>query len=538
MASCYREAKSFAVQAKHVRRAQVKVLLRTIRRNQDCWFGREYGFRHISSLEDFRKQVPLATYDEFEPAIDRICAGEKNVLTTEPVLLLEPTSGTSSREKLIPFTNSLRWEFQAGVRTWIYDLFRNRPAARRGKAYWSISPLAQTRRMTAGGLPIGFAEDTAYLGRWEQAIVRRTLAVPPEIALFSDVRASRLATLFFLLQSEDLSLISVWSPTFLIQLLSHLKEEFGTLCESIERGQTSFSESAGQPFDRRLFQPNPSRAAFLRNVFCASDDPSEWTSKIWSKLALVSCWADGASATYAAGLQQMLPQVDVQPKGLLATEAFVSLPLVGQIAPALAYRSHFFEFLPAGMGDANQHDTLLADELQVGSQYEVVISTGGGLYRYRMFDQVEVVGQYCQVPLLQFLGRANATSDLVGEKITEAQASSAIHRALSECELYPSFILLLPMDDPPARYAVFLEFTNQEPSKDKLATLANRIDELLRTSASYRYARELGQLGMINILLAPSTAEGFWPAYEASCIRNGQRLGNIKATVIANLKRS
>src|SRR6266852_4437688 len=75
-----------------------------------------------------------------------IAAGEPNVLTRDPVLLLEPTSGSTGGEKLIPYTASLRREFQRAVAAWIGDLFRQRPAVRRGRAYWSLSPVFGPRR--------------------------------------------------------------------------------------------------------------------------------------------------------------------------------------------------------------------------------------------------------------------------------------------------------------------------------------------------------------------------------------------------------
>ena len=49
---------------------------------------------------------------EIEPWIERIGRGEPNVLTTEPVLMMEKTSGSSGAAKYIPYTRSLRREFQ------------------------------------------------------------------------------------------------------------------------------------------------------------------------------------------------------------------------------------------------------------------------------------------------------------------------------------------------------------------------------------------------------------------------------------------
>ncbi len=96
----------------------------------------------------------------------------RRVLTGERVLLLEPTSGTTGGEKLIPYTESLRRQFQHAVAVWIADLFRNRPAVRRGRAYWSISPALAPLYHTAGGVPVGFEDDAGYLGTLEQFALR------------------------------------------------------------------------------------------------------------------------------------------------------------------------------------------------------------------------------------------------------------------------------------------------------------------------------------------------------------------------------
>ena len=56
--------------------------------------------------------MPLARYEDFQTDIERIAAGEPSVLTADKVLLLQPTSGTTGGEKLIPYTASLRREYQ------------------------------------------------------------------------------------------------------------------------------------------------------------------------------------------------------------------------------------------------------------------------------------------------------------------------------------------------------------------------------------------------------------------------------------------
>ena len=59
--------------------------------------------------------LPIVTYDDIEPFIERVCAGESNVLTSEPVLMVEKTSGSTAAAKYIPYTRSLRRQFQPQV---------------------------------------------------------------------------------------------------------------------------------------------------------------------------------------------------------------------------------------------------------------------------------------------------------------------------------------------------------------------------------------------------------------------------------------
>src|SRR5260370_42594301 len=104
--------------------AQHRKLRELITQNANTAFAKAHGFNQIRSYEDFTRRVPLSDYSAFEPWIDRIRRGEKNVLTHEPVTHLIPTSGSTSGRKLIPFTASLQREFNAAIGPWLADLAR------------------------------------------------------------------------------------------------------------------------------------------------------------------------------------------------------------------------------------------------------------------------------------------------------------------------------------------------------------------------------------------------------------------------------
>ena len=111
--------------------AQWAVLNSIVSTNAGTVFGQKHDFRSIRSITDFQRRVPLSTFDEYSAAVKQIAGGQTNILTSEPVELLEPTSGSTRGEKLIPYTASLRQQFQRAVATWINDVMRRRPAIRR-----------------------------------------------------------------------------------------------------------------------------------------------------------------------------------------------------------------------------------------------------------------------------------------------------------------------------------------------------------------------------------------------------------------------
>ena len=91
-----------------VENVQRRLLNQYLRRNASTEFGKQHGFAAIKNWEDYRDCVPVRTYDEFRPWIERIATGESDVLTSETVSMLEPSSGSSGPEKWIPYTPALQ----------------------------------------------------------------------------------------------------------------------------------------------------------------------------------------------------------------------------------------------------------------------------------------------------------------------------------------------------------------------------------------------------------------------------------------------
>src|SRR5262245_835666 len=158
---------SFATALDDPEGAQDRLLKSYLRKSAGSAFAGEYGLGDLSDYQQFASRVPIHDYDDFEPWIERIRRGERSVLTTDPVERLVPTSGSTAARKLIPYTARSHRELNRAVTPWIFDLYHRRPGAMLGRAYWSVTPMAQeSAEPQSTAIPIGFDDDAAYLGGW------------------------------------------------------------------------------------------------------------------------------------------------------------------------------------------------------------------------------------------------------------------------------------------------------------------------------------------------------------------------------------
>jgi hypothetical protein len=493
--------RAFDRSARNPAAAQERVRQRIVAGMAETAYGRAHGIERHMPYAAFAERVPLVDYEALEPWVERQMATREPILTPAPIVLFEETSGSSGRRKCIPYTQSLLSAFNRAFLLWVADLLLDGPRFVTGRAFFSISPAFREAKTSRSGVPIGLADDTQYLTPMVRRAVRRRLVVPPAQSLQLGLEDYRLVLACRLLAAADLEILSVWSPTYLLAVMDVVDRRREEIAAALVRGCVTVPGCTFAVPDR------PAVGVLLR------EREIDWR-QVWPALALVSCWTDGASAPFAARLATRFPGCMLQGKGLLATEAPITMPLIGAEAPVPLLRDVFLEFERQDGSVGRLH------ELECGEEAGVIISQAGGLVRYRMGDRVQAVGRYGQTPCLRFLGRESVVSDLVGEKLNEAFVRDALHRVLGR----ETCGVVVPLAD---RGLPGYVCVTERPPADA-GVVAERVDGELCRAFQYRQARLLGQLDAVRLVAVPDLARRL----ERLWLGRGLKWGDVKQVAL------
>ena len=409
---------------------------------------------------EFTQRFPVTKYADWEEKI-RLQMDSGEEIVAKNVQRFEPTSGSTHTRKWIPYSARFLAELNESAAVWMGDLYCSYPQIKEGSHFWSLSWLPEDLRQKMT------ADDSELFPWWQRYFLQSIMTLPPGMNGIRTMDAFWFALLCFLAADQDLSLISVWSPTMLLRITSELQEKWPAISTTINSGKWS-------QFSEELQHLNAPRRKKL-NTFNLKT--------LWPKLALISSWDSSSSREFANILRQQFPQVPMQGKGLWATEGVVTIPFQGKYP--LAINSHFYEFLCL---DSNK--IFPAWQLQKNQVVEPILTSGNGLIRYSLGDQVRVTDFLAQTPCLEFLVR-KSTSDLVGEKLSHEIALGVLNQLRAKYSA--SFFTLIAQKNPRPHYALAC-------NPGQYQELADFTEKLLCESHHYRLARELGQLSRLKLL--------------------------------------
>lgn len=489
---------------------QLKQLRKLLTQSEQTGWGKVKKVSAEWSYKKFSESLDPSTYEDYHRDV------ENQMVSKNPVLCLEchryqPTSGSTSGRKWIPYSKELTTEFDMAIGPWIGDLYETYPAIIRGKHYWSLSWMPDELREKLSDL-----DDLNVFGWWQQMIMRLTMASPNSISHAKTAAAAQLATLAYLCSSRDLTMLFVWSPTFALNLLDDLYKYRHELIRILEKGKWGDHQ---QLLERVECPKSKSSAKILRHW--DGELSPDFLQNLWPNMGLVSSWDTASSKAWAEKLKGYFPNASFQGKGLFATEAVVTIPFQSEYV--LAYKSHFYEFECLETGKI-----LPSWELEKNQMVAPLVSTGSGFFRYKMKDRLEVTNFMNGLPCLTFRGRMNDV-DLVGEKMSPELVEKLFDTMEKQFEAIKGVSLLGVEDvDQKPFYLCIVEGEGQTVRDDLEAFL----EKELKKNFHYNLARDLGQLDHSKV---SHQKDGFG-FYQELAMKKGMIKGDVKLEILSKIQ--
>jgi len=485
-------------------KAQLRVLKGVLSTLNGSTIAERYGLTPTMTYDEFAQAIPVTDYAFWEQDILRQKTQGSAELCHD-TQRFQPTSGSTSAQKWIPYSKAFLREMDSGIQAWIGDSGLNHRSAFQGCQYWSLSWLPEEQRSSRPS-----NDDLELLPAWKRVLMEKVMAVPPTVTYTRTMEESQFATLAYLCSRDDLSLVSVWSPTFWLKLVEQLWVWRELLAETLATGRWAYKSLQGQ-----LPAPKSERGARVLRIHSGA----ELLAQLWPRLGMISCWDSAGSRQWADNLRGLFPHVYLQGKGLWATEGVITIPFQGRFPAAIT--SHFLEWI-----DLDSGKVLPTWKLKVGQNVQPLLSGGHGLLRYKLNDSLIVSGMLKNTPTLEFQGRMRET-DLVGEKLSALLAEEAFTAVEAETGVRP-LTLFAVRTQKQTPYYLALARTSSDVAPDEFGT---SVENALSRVFHYKLARQLGQLGAAQVHVCDQPEL----VYQQVLERKGMLSGDIKFEALSEI---
>lgn len=362
----------------------LKLLVNSAR---DTEWGQKYGYRSIQTYKNFCEQVPVNDYESLKPYISRMRNGEQNILWNSEIKWFAKSSGTTSdKSKFIPVSEeSLEDCHYKGGKDMLSIYFNNNP---------------ETNFFDGRGLAMGGSHQIMEVNNEEYYTGDLSAIIIQNLPFWAE---------FIRVPKKNVALMDNWELKI---------EEMAKT--SIPHNLTNIS---GVPSWTLLL---------LKRILEISKKDN--ISEVWPNLEVF--FHGGVNfAPYREQFLKLIPSEKMKyVETYNASEGFFGIQDQTDSNELLLMLDYgiFFEFLPINQIDEENKKPLSLDQVELGINYAILISTNAGLWRYMIGDTVEFT---CLLPFrIRITGRTKSFINAFGEEVIIDNAETAIEKACLKCK--------------------------------------------------------------------------------------------------------
>ncbi|OMP01872.1 GH3 auxin-responsive promoter [Corchorus olitorius] len=496
---------------KNVDSVQERVLSEILAQNAETEYLKRFNLNGATDRETFKSKIPVVTYEDLQPEIQRIANGDKSpILSSHPISEFLTSSGTSAGErKLMP---TIAQEMDR--RQLLYSLLMPVmnlyvPGLDKGKGLYFLFVKAETK--TPGGL-LARPVLTAYYNS-QQFKTRpfdpfNVYTSPNEAILCVDSFQSMYAQMLCgLLMREEVLRVGAVFASGLLRAIHFLQVNWKELAHDISTGTLNPKITDGSIRERmsQILKPNPELAEFIVNE-CSAENWERIIVRIWPNTKYLDVIVTGAMAQYIPTLEYYSGGLPMPCTMYASSECYFGLNLrpmskPSEVSYTIMPNMAYFEFLPHDQSNpsalSRDSPPRLVDlaDVEVGKEYELIVSTYAGLCRYRVGDILRVTGFHNAAPQFRFVRRKNVLLSIESDKTDEAELQKAIENAsVLLTEFNTSVVEYTSYADTkqiPGHYVIYWELFIKDPANaptdDVLNQCCLQMEESL--NSVYRQSR-------------------------------------------------
>ncbi|XP_061337596.1 indole-3-acetic acid-amido synthetase GH3.10-like [Gastrolobium bilobum] len=512
---------------------QTQMLCQILKQNYGVEYLKKWlGNYNIPEMDDacaleslFTSLVPLASHADFEPYIQKIADGNTGpILTQQPITTLSLSSGTTEgRQKFVPFTNH---SAQTTLQTFtLAAAYRSRiyPTREGGRILDFIYSSNQFK--TKGGIAVGTATTHYYASeefKIKQEKTKSFTCSPYDVICGGDYKQSTychlLLGLFF---SDHVEFISSAFVYGIVQAFCSFEELWRDICNDIRDG-TLNSRIIKLPKMRDavlgVISSNPSLASKLETA-CQELELVGWFGlipKLWPNAKYICSIMTGSMQPYLKKLRHYANGLPLVSADYGSSESWIGVNVDPSLPPeevtfAVVPTFSYFEFIPlhrqkqdciSVTDDFMEDKPIPLSQVKVGQEYEIVLTTFTGLYRFRLGDVVEVAGFHNGTPKLNFICRRKLILTINIDKNTEKDLQIVVEKGSQLLNKTPQaelvdFTSYADVSNQPGCYVIFWEIKGE--AEDNVLNECCREMDAAFVDHGYVVSRKTSSIGPLEL---------------------------------------
>ncbi|PHT55141.1 putative indole-3-acetic acid-amido synthetase GH3.8 [Capsicum baccatum] len=500
--ACKKDAKALQFieeMTRNVDSVQEKVLAEILSGNANTEYLQRFKLGGATDRDTFKSKVPVITYEEIQPDIQRIANGDRSpIFSSHPISEFLTSSGTSAGErKLMPTIQE-----ELDRKQLLYSLLMpvmNLSRQRQGLVF-SIYKSRNQDTLTSY-----YKSDHFKTRPYDPYNVYTS---PNEAVLCVDSFQSMYSQMLcgLLMRKEVLRVGAVFASG-LLRAIHFLQLNWQQLAKDIASGilNPRVSDPSIRECMSRILKPNRELADFIIKE-CEGQNWEGIITRIWPNTKYLDVIVTGAMAQYIRTLDYYSGGLPKACTMYASSECYFGLNLKPMCKPSevcytIMPNMCYYEFIPH---DSANHGTISRDspprlvdlaDVEVGKEYELVITTYAGLCRYRVGDILQVTGFHNSAPQFKFIRRKNVLLSIDSDKTDEAELQNAVENAASILRPYDTSVVeytsYADTKTIPGHYVIYCELHIKDPtnapSKEVLNQCCLAMEESL--NSVYRQCR-------------------------------------------------